>query len=140
MNIALVVPIQPYSKGGSYRYPVSFLEIPHPGGPGGEYWHLPSVEAEGASPSSPHLVQLEVFCDVCVTQQTLSCRMLTPKQETLGSEGIIPTWQPVPTKPLAVGPQSPLASHQPKPGPPTPINSGSHLCHHLHHYTQMCFP
>ena len=33
---------------------------------------------------------------------------------------IIPTWQPVPTKSLAVGPQSSLASHQPKPGPPAP--------------------
>ena len=37
-----------------------------------------------------------------------------------GKAEIIPTWQPVPTKSLAVGPQSSKASYQPKPGPSAP--------------------
>ena len=51
-----------------------------------------------------------------------------------GKAEIIPTWQPVPTKSLAVGPQSSKASYQPNLVPQLPVRSGNHVYHHLHLY------
>ena len=115
--------------------PTLFKDIVLKGTPGSLSWRplvggLPSAETEGARPSAPHLVQLGVACVVGLTQQTLSCMMLTPKQETLGCGGkrrlfLLSHWQ--------WGHRAPELPTNPNLVPQPPVRSGSHGYHHLHY-------
>ena len=78
-----------------------------------------------------------VACVIGLTQLTLSCRMLTPKQESLGCGGKRRSFLPGSLFLLSHwrwGHRAPKLPTNPNLVPQLPVHSGSHVYHHLHLY------
>lgn len=117
----MVVSIQPHSSGLFLQGPQSLLQRSPPRESSSV---VPLWKLKGQANSSSGRGQEAVACDLSLTHQNLSFRMLTPEQVTLErrdkQRSFLPDSWPVSTKLQAVGQQSSWAFHRPKPGPPAP--------------------